>query len=103
LGGGGDGGAGGAGATSGVSGTVNTGGGGGGAGSSDTTGVNQAGGGAGGSGVVILAYANTYSDLTSVAVGLICNGTAGNITSDQVSRAGYKIYTFTAGTGNISW
>jgi hypothetical protein len=38
-----------------------------------------------------------------VAAGLTCNGTAGNTTSDQASRSGYKVYRFTAGTGNISW
>jgi hypothetical protein len=52
---------------------------------------------------VIIAYPNTYSDLTSVSAGLTCNGTAGNTTPDTVSRAGYKVYKFTAGTGTISW
>jgi hypothetical protein len=52
---------------------------------------------------VILAYLNQYADLASVSIGLTCNGSAGNATSDQVSRAGYKVYKFTAGTGTISW
>jgi hypothetical protein len=53
--------------------------------------------------VVILAYLNTFSDLVSVSVGLTCNGNTGNTTPDTTSRSGYKVYTFTAGTGNISW
>jgi hypothetical protein len=60
-------------------------------------------GGAGGSGVVIIAYPNTYRDLTSVSAGLTCNGSAGNIVSDTSSRSGYKVYKFTAGTGPISF
>ncbi len=59
--------------------------------------------GSGGSGVVIIAYPNTYANLASVGAGLTCNGSAGNTTPDTSSRAGYKIYRFTAGTGNISW
>ena len=51
----------------------------------------------------ILAYTNTYPDLVSVSAGLTCNGSTGNTTSDQSSCAGYKVYRFTAGTGNISW
>jgi hypothetical protein len=53
--------------------------------------------------VVIIAYPNTYRDLTSVAAGLTCNGSAGNIVSDTSSRSGYKVYKFTAGTGSISF
>jgi hypothetical protein len=52
---------------------------------------------------VIIAYPNTFADLASVSAGLTCNGSAGNTTSDTVSRSGYKIYKFTAGTGTISW
>jgi len=74
----------------GVAGTVNTGGGGGGAG----VGFNSAGfGGAGGSGVVIIAYPDTYKVLT-IGSGL---------TYDQPTRAGYRVYRFTAGTGTVSW
>jgi hypothetical protein len=55
------------------------------------------GGGSGGSGVVILAYASTYSDITTIDVGL-------TYTLDNgVTRAGYKVYKFTAGTGNITF
>ena len=82
-----------------TAGTANTGGGGGGAGA-DTT---SAAGGNGGSGIVIIAYPNTYSDLSSVGAGLTCNGSAGNTTPDTASRSGYKVYKFTAGTGTISW
>jgi hypothetical protein len=32
---------------------------------------------------------------------LTCNGSAGNKVSDIASRSGYKVYKFTAGTGNI--
>ena len=85
-----------------AAGTTNTGGGGGG-GQVTPGGSSKYGGSAGGSGIVIIAYANTSPSLTSVSAGLTCNGTAGNTTPDTTSRAGYKVYTFTAGTGNISW
>jgi hypothetical protein len=75
---------------SGIAGTPNTGGGGGGAG----VGYNSAGyGGAGGSGVVIIAYPDTFKSAT-VGSGL---------TYDQPTRAGYRVYRFTAGTGTVSW
>jgi len=75
---------------SGIAGTPNTGGGGGGAG----VGYNSAGyGGAGGSGVVIIAYPDTFKAAT-VGSGL---------TYDQPTRAGYRVYRFTAGTGTVSW
>jgi len=61
------------------------GGGGGGAGSSGT-------GGSGGSGVVILKFPD-YANL-SVGAGL----TSSNVTSGE-----YKIYTFTAGTGTVTF
>lgn len=93
LGGGGTGGAGGAG----TAGTANLGGGGGGAGGSTATGAN------GGSGVIIVAYLNTYPNALSVSAGLVVNGSAGNTTPDTASRAGYKIYRITAGTGSITW
>ena len=82
----------------GVAGTANTGGGGGGSGNG-TSGV----GGAGGSGVVIIAYLDGFPNLTAVSAGLTCNGSAGNTTPDTASRAGYKIYKFTAGTGTITF
>lgn len=81
----------------GVAGTANLGGGGGGSGGSTATGAN------GGSGVVIVAYLNTYPNATAASAGLTINGSAGNITPDTSSRAGYKIYRITAGTGTITW
>jgi hypothetical protein len=72
-------------------GSSNTGGGGGGG----YEGSNGAGGN-GGSGVVIIAYPNTFANLASIGVGL-------TYTLDTTTRSGYKVYTFTAGTGTISW
>jgi len=72
--------------TGGTNGTANTGGGAGGG--------QAAGGGIGGSGVVILAYPATLSDLTSIGVGL---------TYTKTTLSGNTVYTFTAGTGLISW
>jgi len=72
---------------------ANFGGGGGGAGSD--TGGTTANGGAGGSGVVIVAYPDTYPNL-SISSGL-------SYTLDTNSRVGYKVYKFTAGTGTISF
>jgi len=73
----------------GSSGTANTGGGGGGSGRLD-------GGGAGGSGIVILAYPDTSPAINSISVGL-------TYTLSTSIRPGYRVYTFTAGTGLISW
>lgn len=81
----------------GTAGTANLGGGGGGAGGSTATGAN------GGSGVIIVAYLSSYPSATAASAGLIINGSAGNITPDTASRAGYKIYRITAGTGTITW
>ena len=69
-------------------GDANTGSGGGGAGTASA----NAAGGAGGSGVVIIRYANTYDDLTSIGAGL---------TYTKTTPTGYKVYTFTAGTGTV--
>ena len=66
-------------------GTANLGGGGGG-----STGGNQ--GGAGGSGVVIIKYSNTYTP--TIGAGL---------TSSTATSGAYKITTFTAGTGTVSF
>jgi hypothetical protein len=79
-------GGGGAGATSGVgtAGTANTGGGGGGGGGSSA-------GGAGGSGVVILRYPSSY--FLTISSGL---------TSTTSTDGGFKVTTFTAGSGTIS-
>lgn len=81
---GGTGGGGSAGATTGTAGTANTGGGGGGGGVSS---------GAGGSGVVILRYSDTKPDLTSIG---------GGLTYTRTTPTGYKVYTFTAGTGTVT-
>ena len=82
----------------GASGTPNTGGGGGGTGS-NASGI----GGNGGSGVLVIYYPNIYNSLASVGSGIVCNGVAGGTTPDITSLPGYKLYIFTAGTGNISW
>lgn len=56
-----------------------------------------AGGGAqGGSGVVILAYPSASGDLTSIGAGL-------TYSLSTVSRSGFHVYTFTAGTGSVKW
>jgi hypothetical protein len=46
--------------------------------------------------MVVIAYPNTYADITSIGVGL-------TYTLDTSTRSGYKVYKFTAGTGTISW
>ncbi len=48
----------------------------------------------GGSGVVIIAYPTTAPALSSIGAGLV-------YTVDNSSRAGYRVYRFTSGTGNI--
>jgi len=68
----------------------------GGAANTGNGGGSSTGGGAGqsgGSGIVILRYANTNPDLTSVS---------GGLTYTLTNTGGYKIYTFTAGTGTIT-
>jgi hypothetical protein len=52
------------------------------------------GGGNGGSGAVIIAYPNTYPAITTIP---------GTLTYDQPTRAGYRVYRFTAGTGTITF
>jgi len=47
----------------------------------------------GGSGIVVIRYANTYADLTSIGAGL---------TYTKTTPTGYKVYTFTAGTGTVT-
>lgn len=73
-------------------GAPNTGGGGGGGNFNGVSPSSQSGGN-GGSGVVIIAYPNTEPVLT------ISNG----LTYDQPTRAGYRVYRFTAGTGTITF
>lgn len=87
LGGGGNGGS----STTAANGTNNLGGGGGGGSGGGT--VNN--GGSGGSGVVILAYPTSFRPLKA-SLGLV-------YTIDTVTRPGYRVYRFTAGTGTISW
>lgn len=48
----------------------------------------------GGSGVIVIAYPNTYPALVSIA---------GTLTYDQPTRAGYRVYRFTAGSGSITF
>lgn len=88
LGGGGASGNGNAGEQPGVSGTPNTGGGAG--GSRWITNQTSA---SGGSGVVVLAYSNTFPALTI----------PGTLTYDQPTRAGYRVYRFTAGSGTVTF
>jgi hypothetical protein len=87
----GGGGAGGVSGGPGSAGTANTGGGGGGG-----TEPSSRLGGTGGSGIVIIAYPNTFGDIGVISGGL-------TYTLDTTTRSGYKVYTFTAGTGTISW
>jgi hypothetical protein len=51
--------------------------------------------GKGGNGVVIIAYPSTSSTPT-ISSGL-------TYTVSTVSRSGYRVYTFTAGTGTVTW
>jgi hypothetical protein len=51
-------------------------------------------GGAGGSGIVVIAYPSTRKDLASIG---------GGLTYTKTTSGGNTIYTFTAGTGTISW
>jgi hypothetical protein len=44
---------------------------------------------------VILAYPDTFDPLTSIGGGL-------TYSVSTVSRSGYRVYTFTAGTGSIT-
>ena len=89
IGGGGASGNGSAGNQPGTSGTPNTGGGAGGA-RWLTSGSTAA---SGGSGVVVIAYPNT--DPAAVI--------PGTLTYDQPTRAGYRVYRFTAGSGTVTW
>jgi hypothetical protein len=52
-------------------------------------------GGAGGSGIVIIAYPSSYPALTSIGAGLTSS-------VSTVSRSGFRVYTFTAGTGTVT-
>jgi hypothetical protein len=70
---------------------VNTGGGGGGA-SVSSSGSNFAGG-SGGSGVVIVKYPDTFT----------ISNPGGGLTFTTASSGGFKVTTFTAGTGSIQF
>jgi hypothetical protein len=56
---------------------------------------------------VVIAYLSTYRDIVSFAAGLVVNGvttTGSNVPpSDVASRSGYKVYSFTSGTGTITF
>jgi len=77
----------------GTAGTANTGGGGGSGGGGFPS---LPSGGAGGSGVVILAYPTSSPAITTIP------GTLTYSVSTS-SRSGYRVYTFTGGTGTITW
>jgi hypothetical protein len=55
---------------------------------------NGSSGGEGSAGVVIIAYPDTYPALSSIG---------GGLTYNQPSRAGYRVYRFTAGTDTITF
>jgi hypothetical protein len=74
--------------TNGTDGTPNTGGGG---GAGERSGSYSGGG---GSGIVVIAYPDTLPALTSIP---------GTLTYNQPTRAGYRVYRFTAGTGTITF
>jgi hypothetical protein len=52
-------------------------------------------GAAGGSGIVVVAYPNSYPNITSIGGGL-------TYTLDTTTRPGFKVYKFTAGTGSVT-
>jgi hypothetical protein len=51
-------------------------------------------GGSGGSGTVIIAYPDSFPALSSIGGGLTY--------SQPTSRAGFRLYVFTAGTGTVT-
>jgi hypothetical protein len=77
--------------TGGITGGTNLGGGGGGANLNvNSNGAN------GGSGVVIIAYPSSFANLTSIGGGL-------SFTFSTATRPGFRVYTFTSGTGQITY
>ena len=54
------------------------------------------GGGNGGSGIVVIAYPDTFTAAASISGGL-------TYTVDTATRAGFRVYRFTAGTGTITF
>jgi hypothetical protein len=67
--------------------------GGGGGGAAVTDGSGNKAGAKGGDGVVILKYLSSYT----------ISNPGGGLTFSTTSAGGYKITSFTAGTGNVSW
>ena len=65
-------------------------------GKANTGGGGKGGGGTGGSGVVVIAYPVTSVPITTISAGL-------TYTLDTTTRAGYRVYRFTAGTGTITF
>jgi hypothetical protein len=53
-------------------------------------------GGNGGSGVVVIAYPSTFPAITTIGGGL-------TYSVSTVSRPGYRVYTFTAGSDSITF
>ena len=72
----------------GVAGTANTGGGGGGGGDGGGDGAN------GGSGVIIIAYPDSKPPITTIP---------GTLTYTEPTRAGYRVYRFTSGSGTVTF
>jgi hypothetical protein len=62
--------------------------------------TNQKVGGDGGSGIVIIRYADTNPNLTSIGGTLVKTGGG---TTPTTTTGGFKIYVFTAGTGNVTF
>lgn len=81
-----------------TAGDINSGGGGGGGGWDNTSpkAANQDFGAAGGSGIVVIAYPDTFPNITTIGGGL-------TYTLDTSTRSGYKVYKFTAGTGLVTF
>jgi hypothetical protein len=50
----------------------------------------------GGSGVIIVAYPDSYLNISSISAGL-------TYTLDTIGRPGYKVYKFTAGSGTVTF
>ena len=73
----------------------NLGGGGGGGGYSGNSGVNYIQSGTGGKGVVVIAYPITSLPITTISAGL-------TYTVDTTTRAGYRVYKFTSGSGTVT-
>jgi hypothetical protein len=57
-------------------------------------------GGDGGSGIVVIRYADTNPDLTSIGGTLVKTGGG---TTPTTTTGGFKIYVFTGGTGNVTF